>query len=658
MRVETNYCVTLDRVPEELWDEVLQNESQIAEWQEFSDLDETLERDGLFNRGLTRDFIKRHQTLVLDTINFLEDFKLRLLSYFDDLSRTVDGTLIKSENLQGLSMLLTKYRGQIKCIYIDPPYNTGSDEFIYKDNYQHSCWLSMMFDRLLLAHYLLHPSGAIGISIDNNELEHLLTLMDMLFGRENRKAIITVKRGSVTGPKVINPGVVNVAEFLVIYSKNKSNWTPNRVYRERERDTRYSKFITNREQEPAKWVFTSLLQAFADFKGMPKTKLKKTLGEDYEIELEKFVMDNADSVVRTAALDADKRSKGAMELKKISEDNPETVYCLIRDRYEDLYIIGGERILFYSDRLVWIGSQLVKGELVADIWDDTLPNDLHNEGGVTLKKGKKPEKLVGRLIELVTNEGELVVDFFVGSGTACAAAQKMGRKWVGIEMEGLFDPILKRRLKNTLFGEISGISSISSWSGGGFFSYKKLESYEDVLNNLEIKRTDSQQSLLSGADSFRENYMLSYMLDVESRGSASLLNVDAFEDPFNYRLKIAADSAGETKPVTVDLVETFNYLLGLTVHHIDHIHGFRVVQGTSPEGGKVLVIWRNLKEKSNDDLEEFFRKQEYNPKDMEFDLIYVNGDNNLENIRRTDETWKVRLIEEDFQRLMFDVEDI
>lgn len=188
------------------------------------------------------------------------------------------------------------------------------------------------------------------------------------------------------------------------------------------------------------------------------------------------------------------------------------------------------------------------------------------------------------------------------------------------------------------------------------FKYIRLESYEDTLNNLELKRTGTQQDLLEKSDSFRESYMLSYMLDVEGRDS--LLNIDAFEDPFNYKLNISTGTAGETRPTTVDLVETFNYLLGLTVHHIDHIRGFRVIQGASPKGEKVLVIWRNLKEKSNEDLEEFFRRQEYNPKDMEFDLIYVNGDNNIENLRREDETWKVRLIEEDFKRLMFDVEDV
>src|SRR5205823_3678432 len=109
---------------------------------------------------------------------------------------------------------------------------------------------------------------------------------------------------------------------------------------------------------------------------------------------------------------------------------------------------------------------------------------------------------------------------------------------------------------------------------------------------------------------------------------------------------------------TIDLVETFNWLLGLRVRHIDALRGFRVVQGTSSKGDKVLVIWRNTREKTNADLDDFFVKQRYNTRDMEFDVIYVNGDNNLENLKRADETWKVRLIEEEFKRLMFDVQDV
>jgi adenine-specific DNA-methyltransferase len=148
------------------------------------------------------------------------------------------------------------------------------------------------------------------------------------------------------------------------------------------------------------------------------------------------------------------------------------------------------------------------------------------------------------------------------------------------------------------------------------------------------------------------------MLDVESQISASLLDLSQFENPFDYKLKVSTGSAGETRLTAVDLVETFNYLLGLQVRHIDSIRGFTVVQGKTPAGEKTLVIWRNMLEKSNSELDEFFVKQKYNTRDMEFDLIYVNGDNNLENLKRPDETWKVRLIDEEFKRLMFDVRDV
>jgi adenine-specific DNA-methyltransferase len=148
------------------------------------------------------------------------------------------------------------------------------------------------------------------------------------------------------------------------------------------------------------------------------------------------------------------------------------------------------------------------------------------------------------------------------------------------------------------------------------------------------------------------------MLDVESKDSQSLLNIQAFADPFKYTLNIATNAVGETTRTNVDLIETFNYLLGLHVKHIDTIRGFHVVHGTNPGGEKVLVIWRNVEENPNPKLDDFFQKQGYNTKDMEFDLVYVNGDNNLENLKKDEDTWKVRLIEEEFARLMFDVQDV
>jgi adenine-specific DNA-methyltransferase len=495
----------------------------------------------------------------------------------------------------------------------------------------------MMTDRLKLAYELLHPSGTIGVSIDNNELDELLKIMDLVF--QNRRAIVTVKRGSVTGPKVINPGVVNVSENLVIYSKSDTGWQPNKVYRERKRDIRYNSFIINREKDPSQWVFTSLLQAFADFKGIQRNRIRKALGKEFTKQLDQFVLDHADAVARTAALDDDKISKQARELKKKSKEDPKTIYHFHRENFEDWYIVRGERILFYSDRVVKIGSRVVQGELITDIWDDTLPNDLHNEGGVTLKKGKKPEKLVGRLIELATNPGDLVLDFFAGTGTACAAAQKMGRKWIGVDMADFFDSLLVRRLKNTLNGEQSGISSANNWKGGGFFKYQTLEQYEDTLNNIVFKLLDRTiQETLTGFD----DYLVRYMLDYETQESPTRLTLDAFQTPFNYTIETATGNQ-ETKE-TVDLVETFDYLLGLEVEKIQTFKHeetlYKVVFGKR-QNETVAIVWRNTK---NLDLgrDKSFIEGKILANNT-YDRILVNGDSYVAN---------AQAIEPEFKRLM------
>jgi adenine-specific DNA-methyltransferase len=226
----------------------------------------------------------------------------------------------------------------------------------------------------------------------------------------------------------------------------------------------------------------------------------------------------------------------------------------------------------------------------------------------------------------------------------------------------------------------------------------RLESYEDALNNLELRRDENQASLLKFTEAqkpggLREQYLLRYMLDVETRGSRSLLDIAAFTDPTAYRLKVKRPGSEETREVNVDLLETFNWLIGLTVATIAApqtvtaaftrdtdpdlpkdaprrllLDGplredgnapwwFRAVAGAVPDGRKTLVIWRKLTDDPEQDnlvLDEWFKKQGYSSKDSEFDLIYVNGDNNLENLRQPDDTWKVRLIEEDFHRLMFE----
>jgi adenine-specific DNA-methyltransferase len=259
---------------------------------------------------------------------------------------------------------------------------------------------------------------------------------------------------------------------------------------------------------------------------------------------------------------------------------------------------------------------------------------------------------------MFTDRGDMVLDFFAGTGTTAAVAQKMQRNWIAVEMAEEIAERMKTRMMNVLAGHKSGIQPLEGQGNAGCFQFVRLEAYEDTLNNLELKRTEARQSFLEQHRAFREDYMLHYMLDVESRESASLLNLDRFEDPFNYTLNIATGTVGETKPKVVDLVETFNYLIGLRVKTIDHIGGVRVVTGLSPQGERVLILWRKTKEMDNDALDAWFRKQGYNTKDQEYDVIYVNGDNNLENLKKPDQTWKVRIIEEEFLRRMFDVQDV
>ncbi len=272
--------------------------------------------------------------------------------------------------------------------------------------------------------------------------------------------------------------------------------------------------------------------------------------------------------------------------------------------------------------------------------------------------------LISRLFHIAGTG--IILDFFAGSGTTAHAVINLNRedggsrKYILVEVGEYFDTVLKPRIQKVVYSDSwRDGKPVSRQGSSHMFKYMRLESYEDALNNLRLARSQKQQDLLDLArPQFREDYMLGYMLDVESEGSASLLHIDAFQDPFGYRMRIASGSAGETRDVRVDLVETFNYLIGLTVRTMDFIRGFQVVTGTAPKGERVLIIWRNTFEKSNADLDEFFRRQDYRPRDAEFDIIYVNGDNNLENLRRDDQTWKVRLIEEDFKRLMFDVEDV
>ena len=646
--VQSDYCITLDRVPKKFYQEICENDMQRTEWVKLFAIDE-IKGDGMFTKGycepLTIEFLEQNPFLVLDTKFFPLSFKHKLIAEMENLDEQTNGLLIRSENFQALQLLKKKYANAAKCVYIDPPYNTGDDDFAYKDNLKESSWLTLIHNRLEQTTPYYKAGGTFAASIDINEVDHLTELLDLQIGKEERKANITVRRASLTGAKVINPGPVNISENVVFYNNGKTKWEPKNAYREKGYDNRYGSFIINPEDNYEKWQFSTVLDEFAKSKGIAKSKLKKELGDRYTDELLNFVIKNANSVVQFATLDENSVGSTAVEMKHLSMQSPEKIFHIKREDANDYYIVKGKVILFYKDRLKWMGDGLVPVEQISDIWDDVLPNDLHNEGGVELKKGKKPEKLINRIFEVSTNEGDMILDYFAGSATSGAVALKSKRRFINIEANEYFEDIPLRRLKNTLYGDKSGISNLYQWKGGGCFKYQRLEQYEDTLNNLHVDDGFGQNN--------NESYMLRYMLDTETR--ESLLGIKDFVRPFDYTIKTTRDN--ELLDTPVDLVETFNYLIGL---HVGSIHWHKddnicVVEGKSHvEGDDVLVIWRNQDVIKNDDLNEFFRKQGYSTLDREFDIIYVNGDNTLPNLKSDEEHWKVRLIEQEMMKRMFE----
>jgi adenine-specific DNA-methyltransferase len=387
-----------------------------------------------------------------------------------------DNRLIFGDNLLALKALEQESAGTVKCVYIDPPFNTQQAFEHYDDGVEHSIWLGLIRDRIEIIRNLMSDEGTLFVHIDDNELGYLIVLLDEIFGRTNRVSVITFKQGSATGHKSINPGVVSTSNFLVIYAKKKTAWKPNRIFTARvERDKRYGQFIENYNDDFVEWRFITLTQAFALSLQMPERGIKKTLGSDFEAKLAEFVIENATSVVRLARPDYNAVSSDARAMIDASRANQGKVLLLKREGYSDMYFVGGERILFYADKLKLIDGQYVAGEPLTSIWDDVLSNNLHNEGGVEFPKGKKPEALIKRCFDLATNPGDLVLDSFGGSGTTGAVAHKMGRRWIMVELGEHCHTHIIPRLQKVIDGtDQGGISKAVDWKGGGGFRYYRL----------------------------------------------------------------------------------------------------------------------------------------------------------------------------------------
>ena len=389
-----------------------------------------------------------------------------------------DNRLIFGDNLLALKALEQEFSGKVKCVYIDPPFNTQQAFEHYDDGYEHSIWLGLIRDRVEALRRLMSDDGTLFVHIDDNELGYLIVLLDEVFARANRIGVITFKQSSASGPKAINPGLVTTNNYLLYYAKNKSLWSPNRVFVPGPRDDRYSKFIENYEEKYCNWRLIGLREAFLRSSKLDSWDAAKAkFADKLEIKLSEFVVSNASRVVRTARVAPKDVNESARETLEKSNADRTQVFCSPRGGKDDYYFLGGEQLVFYKSKTRDIDGTTTTASPLTNLWDDLLSNNLHNEGGVSFPNGKKPEGLIKRCIELSTQPDDIVLDSFAGSGTTGSVAHKMGRRWIMVELGEHCHTHIIPRLKKVIDGDDQGgISKAVNWQGGGGFRYYKLAS--------------------------------------------------------------------------------------------------------------------------------------------------------------------------------------
>jgi adenine-specific DNA-methyltransferase len=663
--LETNYCVTLDRVPEELYREIAANEAQREEWVRLFAIDEINQdlSQPVYTAPLSIEFLKANRYLTVDTKFFNESFTLGLVKSFDRLDDELNGVCISSENFQALQLIQARYRKQIRCTYIDPPYNAESSEILYKNNYKSSSWVALIDQSVKLSKETMSANGVLCATIDDEQQKELAFILRQIFTNALGTVCIRINPSG----RVTLRGFAQSHEYAIFVGRS-SESSIGKMPRSEEQLRRF-----NRSDERGVFEWRNF-------------RREGSSSERYSRPRRYFPLYVKDTSFRIPKMEWNEDTKSYNILESHNADEEE-VYPIDSEGSERVWRWGVKRVAREADQIVprqTNGDELQiyykyrpnkAGVLPLTIWIDKKYSATEY-GTALLKKifGRRnvfdfPKSIfaVEDCVRIASSGDNtaIVLDYFAGSGTTAHAVINLNReddgtrKYVLVDVEKHFDSVLIPRIKKVAYcKDWRDGKPVSREGSSHFFKYIRLESYEDVLNNLDMKRSADQSNLLEKHDEFRESYTLRYMLDTETRDSASLLNVKQFSDPFSYKLRIAKGGIGNSQISTVDLIETFNYLLGLHVKHIDTISGFRIVEGANPDNERVLIIWRNTIEKSNDELDKFFQKQAYKTKDAEFDLIYVNGDNNLDNLRRADETWKVRLIEQEFQRLMFDVRDI
>ena len=488
-------------------------------------------KDCMLEGGQTKEEAKRdevfwNETLAPDEINRLTEPKmLTNFRRFDkDGEHNVehlspnDNLIIKGNNLLALHSLKEKYAGQVKLIYIDPPYNTGNDSFGYNDNFNHSTWLTFMKNRLEVAKELLKDSGLLFVHIDDIESAYLKVLSDNVFGRENFMNVIAVKSSTPSGTKTAHKDktIIKQKDLILVYKKGGETKLCPQYTKRKGWDQHYSLLLD--KNESGNFYLRSLQEELISLGIIGKDQTLRDINIE-DKRFKEYYLANRKSICR---LQSHKNKKAEIASKALVN----TVYEDKEDEEIKGLYYNGQVItpLAQGIKLVYSNQQFVEdlGMLLCDFWDDIDFQNTQNEGGISFPTAKKPELLLYRIISLCTLPGDIVLDFFLGSGTTAAVAHKMGRQYIGIEQMdyGKNDSVV--RLCNVINGDKSGASKGLNWQGGGSFVYCELSKYnQNFIDEIEEAKTTDE--LLVIWKRMQETGFLSYQIKAKD------INIDADE---------------------------------------------------------------------------------------------------------------------------------
>ena len=571
----------------------------------------------------------------------------RLVASFPDLNGATDGLLVQGDNWQALSLLREQYSGQIACVHIDPPYNTQTSGFLYKNDYQHSSWLTMMQNRILAAVPILHENGAFLSHIDENEYE-VLHLLFSKIGIPDGGTIVWDKKNPMLGRQ----GIATQHEYVLWRTWNGSSvhMRPKKI-----------RMILNEAE--------SIVRKHGEVNDQAKKEFQTWIGKKEGLtggERAYKLIDDSGRVFRGVAMGApEPRTDPKFHIPLFHPINnkpcpmpangwsrtPETLQKLL---HNDEILFGRDETL-QPQKKVFLTADLGR-QLSSVVSDSSRGKSDLDKVGLQFPYCH-PVSLYEELFGAAASKSEdVVLDHFAGSGTTGHAVINLNRedggqrKFILVEMGDHFETVMLPRIKKVAFSP--------EWKNGKpkrmatpeeaersprIVKYIRLESYEDALNSIKIDDHAGQAAMRFEFD----DYLLKYMLNWETKHSKTLLNVGKLVSPFSYQLNIHID--GQTRTRTADVPETFNYLLGLNVRtrrvYDDGGRHYLVYQGETREnpGQVVAVIWRNTAGWSKADFERDKQFVDENRLVEGVDVLYVNGDSFIPNARALEPLFKARM---------------